>query len=167
MTIDTDLADLKQRLLAIDDLQRAGAVLGWDQTTYMPPGGAEARGRQIALLSRLAHERLTDPAVGRLLDALTPWADAQGADSDAASLMRVTRRDYDRATRVPSSFVQRLAEHTAATYDAWERARPANDFAAVRPLLETTVELSRELAAFHPGYAHPVRRPRSIWPKTA
>jgi carboxypeptidase Taq len=155
MTIDTDLADLKQRLLAIDDLQRAVAVLGWDQTTYMPPGGAEARGRQIALLSRLAHERLTDPAIGRLLDALTPWADAQGADSDAASLMRVARRDYDRATRVPSSFVQRLAEHTAATYDAWERARPANDFAAVRPLLETTVELSRELAAFHPGYAHP------------
>jgi carboxypeptidase Taq len=121
----------------------------------MPPGGAEARGRQMALLSRLAHERLTDPAIGRLLDALAPWADARGADSDVASLMRVTRRDYDRAARVPSSFVQRLAEHTAATYDAWERARPANDFAAVRPLLETTVELSRELAAFHPGHAHP------------
>ena len=31
-----------------------------------------------------------------------------------------------------------LSEHTAATYHAWERARPANDFAAVRPLLEKT-----------------------------
>jgi carboxypeptidase Taq len=37
----------------------------------------------------------------------------------------------------------------------WERARPANDFAAVRPLLETTVELSRELAGYYTGYAHP------------
>ena len=109
----------------------------------------------MALLSGLEHERMTDPAIGRLLDALTPWAEAQDTDSDAAALIRVTRRDYDRATRVPNAFVQRLSEHTAKTYHVWESARPANDFAAVRPLLETTVEMSRELAAFYPGYAHP------------
>jgi len=150
-----DLADLKQRLQVIQDLKGAGAVLGWDQATYMPPGGAVARGRQLALLSGFAHERMIDPEIGRLLDALDPWADAQGADSDAAALIRVTRRDYDRAIRVPNRFVQRLSEHTAASYHAWERARPANDFATMRPLLATTVELSRELAAFYPGYAHP------------
>ena len=155
MTREAELAALKQRLREISDLRGAEAVLGWDQATYMPPGGAEARGRQLALLSRLAHERLADPAIGRLLDSLAPWAEAQGADSDAAALVRVTRRDFDRATRVPSAFIQRLSEHTAATYHAWERARPANDFAAVRPLLEKTVELSRELAAYYTGYAHP------------
>jgi carboxypeptidase Taq len=155
MAREAELAELKQRLQEISDLHGAESVLGWDQATYMPPGGAAARGRQLALLSRLGHERLADPAVGRLLDSLTPWAEAQGADSDAAALVRVTRRDYDRATRVPSAFIQRLSEHTATSYHAWERARPANDFAAMRPLLETTVELSRELAAFHPGYAHP------------
>jgi carboxypeptidase Taq len=155
MTVEADLADLKQRLQAIEDLRGAEAVLNWDLATYMPPRGAEARGRQLALLSSLAHQQLTDPAIGRLLDSVTPWAEAQGIDSDAAALVRVTRRDYERATRVPSAFVRRLAEHTAATYHVWEHARPANDFAAVRPLLETTVELSRELAAFHPGYAHP------------
>jgi carboxypeptidase Taq len=155
MSIETDLSDLKQRLRAIEDLRGAEAVLNWDLSTYMPPGGADTRGRQLALLSSLAHERLTDPAIGRLLDSVTPWAEAQGADSDAAALARVTRRDYDRARRVPSAFVRRLSEHAAASYNAWQRARPANDFPAVRPLLETTVELSRELAAFHPGYAHP------------
>ena len=155
MTHDAKLADLRQRLRVIDDLHRAEAVLSWDQATYMPPGGAEARGRQLALLSGLEHERMTDPEIGRLLDALAPWAEAQGDDSDAASLIRVTRRDYERATRVPTRFVHRLSEHTAATYHAWERARPANDFAAVRPMLETTVELSRELAGFYPGFAHP------------
>jgi len=155
MTVETALADLKQRLQAIDDLHRAEAVLGWDQATYMPPGGAEARGRQLALLSRLGHERMTDPAIGRLLDSIAPWAEAQGFDSDVAALVRVTRRDYERATRVPSAFVHRLSEHTATTYHVWEGARPANDFAAVRPLLETTVLLSRELAGFYPGYAHP------------
>ena len=155
MNPEADLAELKRHLQAIDDLRRAAAVLNWDQATYMPSGGAEARGRQLALLSRLAHERLTDPNVGRLLESLAPWAETQATDSNAAALVRVTRRDYARATRVPSAFIERLSEHTAATYHEWQRARPANDFAAVRPGLETTVELSRELAAFHPGYAHP------------
>jgi len=155
MTRESELALLKQRLQEIDDLRGAGSVLGWDQATYMPPGGAESRGRQLALLSRLAHERLTDPGIGRLLDSLEPWAEAQGTDSDAAALVRVTKRDYDRATRVPAAFIQRLSEHAAATYHVWERARPDNDFAAVRPLLETTVELSRELAGYHPPSAHP------------
>jgi carboxypeptidase Taq len=154
MTIDADFAELKQRLKTIEDLDAAQKVLVWDQATYMPPGGAEARGRQLGLLSSLGHERLTDPAMPRLLDAVAPWAEAQGPDSDEAALVRVTRRDYERATRVPSSFVVRLAEHTAATYAAWQRARPANDFAMVRPLLETTVQLSRELAAFYPGGEH-------------
>src|SRR6185503_1950688 len=99
-----DLAELKQRLQAINDLQGAAAVLNWDQATHMPAGGAQTRGRQLALLSELEHERISDPVIGRLLDALTPWAEAQGDDSDGAALVRVTRRDYDRATRVPSAF---------------------------------------------------------------
>lgn len=105
MTPDAALADLKLKLREIEDLNRAGAVLYWDQATHMPRGGAEARGRQLGLLSRLAHERLNDPSIGRLLDTLTPWAEAQGVDSDAAALVRVTRRDDDRATRVPAAFV--------------------------------------------------------------
>ena len=40
------LAELKRRLHDIDDLTAAGAALGWDQATYMPIGGAGARGRQ-------------------------------------------------------------------------------------------------------------------------
>src|ERR1700722_216947 len=56
------LAELKRRLLEISDLNFSNAVLGWDQATYMPPGGAEARGRQAAMLSKLAHEKSVDPA---------------------------------------------------------------------------------------------------------
>jgi len=155
MTVDADFAELKQRLQAIEDLRCAEAVLRWDESTYMPEGGAEARGRQAALLNSLAHERLIHPAIGRLLDSVTPWAEAQGVDSDAAALVRVTRRDHERATRVPPAFMRELTEHASGSYHAWQRARPANDFATMRPLLEKTVELSRELAAFHPGYAHP------------
>ena len=58
------LAQLTDRLREIQDLQAAGAVLHWDQATYMPPGGGAARGRQLATLSQVAHEKLTDPAIG-------------------------------------------------------------------------------------------------------
>ena len=61
--------ELKTRLLEVNDLNSANALLNWDQSTYMPPGGAAARGRQQATLARLAHEKFTDPAVGRMLDA--------------------------------------------------------------------------------------------------
>jgi carboxypeptidase Taq len=70
VTTETKLRELRARLLEIRDLGWAAAVLSWDQATYMPAAGAPARARQLALLGRLEHERMTDPALGRLLDAL-------------------------------------------------------------------------------------------------
>ena len=147
-------AELKQRLQEIYDLRGAVHVLYWDQATYMPPKGAEARGRQMATLERLGHSKFTDPAIGRLLDELAPYEQELPYDSDEASLLRVTRRDYERAIKVPSEFVSKMSAHRAASFDAWTRARPANDFQAVKPYLEKTLEYSREFANYFPGYEH-------------
>jgi carboxypeptidase Taq len=152
--MEQKLRELKERLLEIDDLKKAEAVLEWDQSTYMPPGGAEARGRHMATLARLAQEKFVDPAIGRLLDALQPYAESLPYDSNKASLVRVTRREYERALRVPPAFVGEFSNHNAQTYQAWTEARPANDFARVRPLLEKTLDYSRQLADFYPGYEH-------------
>jgi carboxypeptidase Taq len=145
---------LKALLREANDVQSAAAVLYWDQSTYMPPAGAAARGRQAAILSQIAHEKSTAPQIGELLEALRPFEAEQPYDSDEAALIRAARRDYDKATRVPPSFVAEMSAHGAASYEAWTKARPANDFAAVRPYLEKTVELSRQLADFFPGYDH-------------
>ncbi len=152
--MEAKLNALKARLLEVNDLGSANAVLGWDQATYMPPGGAEARARQMSTLARLTHEKFTDAAVGHLLDDLRPYADSLPADSDDAALIRVTWRDYQRFVRVPSDFVAETANHTGLTYDVWTRARPANDFESVRPLLEKTLDLSRRFSGFFPGYEH-------------
>jgi carboxypeptidase Taq len=149
---DALLADLKARLAEIYDLNAAGSVLGWDEATYMPMGGAPARGRQSALLRRLAHERFVDPALGRLLDRLEPQAKTL-APADA-SLIRVVRRDYERDIRVPAEYVARASAHGSASYNTWIRARPANDFAAMVPFLEKTLELSREYASFFAPFDH-------------
>jgi carboxypeptidase Taq len=145
---------MKSRLQEIADLGAAEGVLRWDQATYMPPGAAEARGRQSAILSRLAHERAVDPALGRLLDSLARDAENLPADSDDASLIRVARRDFEKEIRLPAGYVARASVLASASYVAWTRARPANDFAAVQPWLEKNVALSREYA----GYFGPWKR---------
>ena len=148
------LQELKERWREVRDLGAAGAVLSWDQQTYMPAGGAPARGRQRALLRRLAHERLTDPAIGHLLDDLRPYEESLPYDHDDAALIRVARRDYERAVKVPAAFVAEFSAHRAASFQVWAAARPANDFAAVRPYLEKTLELSQRLAGFYAPYEH-------------
>ena len=148
------LAELKGRLLEISDLAGTAAILSWDQSTYMPSGGAVARGRQGALMSRLMHERKTDAGLGRLIEQLTPYAESLPPDSDDAALIRVTARDFAKAIRVPAPFVEQMSAHSSAAYDAWTRARQNNDFASMRPLLERTLDLSCEYAEFFRPYRH-------------
>lgn len=148
------LAELKRRLLEISGLTAAGSLLSWDQATYMPKGGGATRGRHLALLSALAHEKSIDPALGKLLDDLLPYTDTLAYDSDEASLIRVARRDFERAIKVPAGFTARASAAAAASYDAWVCARPQNDFAAMRPHLEEAVELAREYAEFFAPYEH-------------
>ncbi|MDJ0554303.1 MAG: carboxypeptidase M32 [Microcoleaceae cyanobacterium MO_207.B10] len=145
--------ELKNRLSQIRDLEAAASVLNWDQTTYMPTGGAYARGRQIATLKEFAHEKFTDPAIGQLLEDLRPYENSLSYDSTEASLIRITRRDYDRAVRVPSEFMAKFCQHQAVSYEAWVKAKSVKDFSSVQPYLERTLDLSRELASFFP-YQH-------------
>ena len=153
-TDEARLGELKHRLAEVADLGAAGAVLGWDQATYMPAGGAAARARQGATLSRLAHEKAVDPALGKLIDSLAPYVASLPYDSDAASLVRVAKRDFEKAIKVPPDYVARASAAGSASYDAWTRARPEDDFATMVPYLERTIALSREYAGFFAPYAH-------------
>ena len=152
--MEKKLAELKIRLAEINDLDMAASLLNWDQSTYMPAGGAEARGRQLATLAKISQEKFIDPALGKMLDDLRPYEESLPYDSDNASLIRVTRTDYERATKVPPEFLAQLYINAAESYQVWSEARPANDFRRTQPFLEKTLDLSRKLADFFPGYEH-------------
>ncbi|MEF8866792.1 MAG: carboxypeptidase M32, partial [Salinibacter sp.] len=139
---------LRAHLAPIDDLESAAAVLAWDQETFMPDGGAEARAHQLSTLQSTAHERFVSDETGTLLDrAADATADADPESlRDDASLVRVTRRDYERARRVPSSLVAALSEATSRAKQAWKKARAEDDFTIFAPHLETLVDLSVEKA---------------------
>ncbi len=100
--VGSALQELRARLAEVSDLSRAAGVLGWDQRVTMPPRGTEARAEQLSTLGRIVHERFTDDEVGRLLDRAEPLVEAQPYDSDDRSLVRVTRRDWEKARRVPT-----------------------------------------------------------------
>jgi carboxypeptidase Taq len=136
------------------DLESVVSVLDWDQAVYMPEGGGPARARQLALVSRIAHEKFVDPEFGRLLDELQPWADTLPDDSDEAALIRVARIEYERATKIPAAFVAEHYEHANLLFQAWEKARPENDFAALLPLMEKQLDYSRRTAEFFAPYEH-------------
>ena len=98
---------LKERLGEVEDIGRAASVLSWDQQVNMPSGGNEARGRQLATLSKIAQEKFITDEVGRLIDDLKQ--DLNGADTDEAAFVRVAARNYDKARRVPPSFIAEQA----------------------------------------------------------
>ena len=158
MSTEAKLASLKERLRTVSDLRSAARLLNWDESVYMPPGGAAARGRQLATLQTLAHEHFTAPETGKLLDEVESLATELPYTSDDASLIRVTRKDFEKATRVPAEFLEKLQTHTSRSYHLWTEARPANAFAKVGDVLERTVELSREYSSFfeHDHIADPL-----------
>jgi carboxypeptidase Taq len=121
-------------------------LLGWDEETYMPPAGVEHRGRQMALLAGLHHERLTDPSVGDWLAQVEGSSLVKQSDSDEAVNARLWRRAYDRACRLPRSLVEELAQTASIAQQQWVVARRQNDFARLLPWLEKIVTLKRSEA---------------------
>ena len=148
-------AALRSHLATIADLKAAAAILRWDQETLMPPGGAEGRAVVLATLARLAHERLVSDATRRLLDAAEAAAGGAGPASDDAALVRVTRRDLDRASKLPAEFVAQQRRVAAVATHVWREARQAGDFAAFRPHLEEIVGLARREADYIGYTGHP------------
>jgi len=111
--------ELLRRLGELQDVEKTLAVLGWDEETKMPPLGAEARAEQRATISRVAHELQTDPALGDLLEELRPFEEAHEFESFEASVIRVSRSDYEKAVRVPSDLRADLSRLASQGYRAW------------------------------------------------
>lgn len=142
--MNSHYSELKNRLAEIHDLNRVGWMLTWDQRTMMPPRGGSVRAEQIATLVKISYEKFTDPAIGQLLDDLRPFEASLPFDADAASLIRVARRDYELAVKVPPTLRAEMERTAALAQQAWAQAKQDNDFAHFLPHLEKSVDLKRQ-----------------------
>jgi carboxypeptidase Taq len=142
--VDADLRALRERVAEISDLARTMGVLAWDQKVTMPVGGHPARAEALATLSKVVHQKFTDDEVGRLLERLRPLEESLEYDSDDASLIRVTRRDWEKQRRVPTELRVELTRSAALGNQVWIEARATNDFAKFLPALQRNLELKRQ-----------------------
>jgi carboxypeptidase Taq len=142
--ISEDLGPLRDRLATIGDLRSAASVLAWDRQTYMPEGGVRGRAELLASLARVSHEMLVSPETGRLLER----AGEREPGSDEAALLRLARRDHDRALRLPARLVAETSRATALAEQAWISARETSDWSLFAPHLERVLTLKREEAKY-------------------
>lgn len=143
--------ELKTRLAEIHDLNKIGQLLSWDQQTQMTPGGAAVRAEQRSTLGRISHEKFTSDEIGRLLEDLRPYEESLPYDSDEASLIRVARKDYDKARRVPTALQAEMTRTASLAHSVWVEARNKSDYSLFLPHLEKTIELKhRYVECFAP-----------------
>jgi carboxypeptidase Taq len=141
MNSENDYAKYVKRMQQIADVKYSIAVLNWDQETYLPRKGAEARARQIATLTGMAHDLFVKPELEELLESLN---ENQNLDEDERANVRETRRDYLREKKYTTEFVIRMAQATSESFNARLQALEENRFEIFLPSLEKMVDLKRE-----------------------
>ena len=149
------VADLTIRLLEIQRINSSASLLSWDQETYMPAGGGEARAEQISTLRGIAHQKLVSSEIEGLLAAwINPETgeirDSPGEawDEPSRSLLREVWRDYSRAKKLPSDFVVTLSRECSLAQQVWAEAKENQSFSQFLPNLRTVLSLKREEAAY-------------------
>jgi carboxypeptidase Taq len=147
------LARLKAVLAEIADIYHAEQILEWDSRVAMPHAGAKARADVSSTLARLAHGRFVSDEVGNLLSDL----DAAGHDPESVegALIRITRREWERASRIPSELAGEMVQVSGVAVAAWDEAKAASDFESFSPHLERQLELKRRYIACFPEAEEP------------
>jgi carboxypeptidase Taq len=140
----TAYQQLEQRFHRLGALEEAIGVLNWDSAAMMPAGGAATRAEQLATLTLLTHQQLTAAEVDDLLAEAE--GETGGLDRWQKANLREMRRRHGHAAALPPDLVEAVARISSECETVWRKARPANDFAAVRPLLEEMLRRQREVA---------------------
>ena len=138
MTVYEDLMAFQRETEA---LAQVAGRLGWDQETVMPRGSAEQRAEEMGAMEGVLHARRTDPRLAEWL------AHAVAVDAVAEAQLRLIRRSYARASKVPGKLAQEIARVTSMAQGVWAEARAKDDVAAFLPVLSDVVRLKREEGA--------------------
>jgi len=109
----------------------------------------------LALLEGIAHQKLTSPDTGRLLSELGSTPENPSGDEKLPELerdfLKVLRRNYDRAVKLPGEFVSNAARAEGLSQAAWVSAKRDDNFSAFLPHLVKMIDFSRQ-RAFYWGY---------------
>lgn len=136
-------AEFESEVAKVNDVLCAVNLLTWDARTMMPPGGVEARGKQIATLVGLARELATGDRMLRAIEIARRETAGDRAKGDA---VEQAASAIATLSRIPAKLVAEAAELKTVAQVAWSRARAADDFDAFAPYLERSMDLQRAIA---------------------
>lgn len=139
-----DYENLMAREKEVILLVSAIDLIRWDYETYMPPKGLMLRSEQLSLLTKLWHQKITDPEIGKLLDRAE--GDSDKLDEVQKRNILLIRQDYDKETKIPEDLVSRIASHQPISLESWKKAKASNDWKSFEPVLQKTIDLARERA---------------------
>ena len=140
-------SDLLSHLREIDLANQIGSLLGWDQEVIMPKNGAESRAEHLAWISKTVHEKITDPRIGELITSL----EVEDLDEIQRANVRISKKAHQRATCLPSDFVEDFARLRSQAHHTWAEAREKDDFSLFRDDLSKILDMTRRKAEYF-GY---------------
>jgi carboxypeptidase Taq len=143
--LNSAYGQLATKFAQLGHLGAAEHTLFWDGRTKMPTGGAASRGKVMATLAGVIAEKMADPGLADLLERAENEEASRLGEWEAANL-REMRRRWRHETAVPVPLAAELAERTALSQKAWEKARRDNDFAAFAEPLGALLALQMEVA---------------------
>ncbi|MFW9874706.1 MAG: carboxypeptidase M32 [Candidatus Thorarchaeota archaeon] len=137
------IKELRKYFADIMRLNYIEALLNWDQeVNMMGYKDLSGRSKQVALVEKLVHQRVTSEKVGKLIK------EAKKLDFGVIeeAMLREITREYNLATKLPEKLVTEIAETSILAAKEWREARAKSDFSIFAKLLEKTVELQKEKA---------------------
>lgn len=140
---------LVTKLQRITNLERAKAVLSYDQLVFMPSAASAERGAQLAALASVLHEQTTSPELLQDIQQATQYLQGVKDTSvfqDERRLLELEDKTFQENARIPSELAQRKAQLSSSAYTAWVQARQDDDFASFAPTLSDCFETAKELA---------------------
>jgi len=136
------LEDCFRRLLT---LHEASAMLHWDASTMMPKSqaSAETRSEQLAVLSRICHEILTNNETS---DLLAEMEDLEGLNNWQVANLREMRHMWKHANAVTGDLIEALSKASMSCESTWRSGRNDSDYEGVKPFLFEVLRLVKESA---------------------
>ncbi len=146
------LLDLYKENVMLSNISR---IVHWDYEVMMPKKAARQRADEMAILSGIIHERITNPEIGLLLKEIKKHDKFNNLTNIEKRNIELIKRDYDKETKVPKKFAQLLTKHGAIATDSWKKAKTKSDFSIFRNDLEKMIELMKKRAEYYDAERDP------------
>lgn len=145
MISEEKLQKYQDWIFQISAYQMALALISIDKMTVAPPAGGPYRDARTAWLSGEKFSLETDPEMFRLLQEMKDDPDLDGDTRRAAYLYW---RKASHTICIPKEEFVSSEELTNQAYDAWYRAKMADDYSLFRPYLEKIIENKKKFYGY-------------------